>query len=83
MAISASTFNCWFHIGLILCQNNPIHTLQSYARKNHCNILAPLPKMYAKYQIVVKDIQHACYMAHPIHRSRFDQPNTFQKEYKS
>jgi len=83
MAVSASTFNCCFHNGLILCQNNPIHTLQSYARKNHCNIPVPPPTMYAKYHIVIQDIQHAYYMANPIHRSQFDQSNKFQKEYKS
>jgi len=51
-AVTASTFSCCFHSGLILCQINPIHTLQSYARKNHCNILAPPPQMYAKYLLL-------------------------------
>ena len=76
------SLNC-FHNGLILCQINPIHSLQSYARKSHCNILAPPPQMYAKYHLVIYDTEHACCMDHPIHRSRFDQPNKFQKKYKS
>jgi len=69
----------------ILSQLDPVHALTSQFLKIHLNIILPstpgsfkwsLPHSFPHQNPVwASPLPHTCYMPHPSHSSRFDQPN--------